>query len=258
MSSKSTNGKLNRYLLLGLTCGALIALSVPAQAAFVNGSLSTTSGFTETATSLLFCLSSAIPCPNTTTGTFDIGDSGTGDLAAPYANDPAGVTVTNLNNTNAPVGTLLPGNGIVFLTFNPSGALPTPDIQFWVKEVLPGVGGTTNCAAAPADGQECTPSGSAVTFLNAGGDSSATITIQGEAERISTGQFDPLKIILTAQFTTPFQTVLSNFAGAGSISATESGTFTATAATPEPSAILPLCFLIGLLFVAYHRRLRSA
>jgi hypothetical protein len=247
----------HRGFLVGLTCGAVLALTVPARAAFINGSLDTTSGFTETATSLLFCLSSAIPCPNTTTGTFDLGNTGTGDFAAPYANDPSGVTVTNLNSTIAPVGTVLPGNGIVFLIFNPSVSLPTPDIKLWISEVLPGVGGTADCGLAPAGAQTCTPPGSAVTFLNtAGGDSSATITANGEAERISTGQFDPLQIIFTAQFNTPYQTVLADFAATGSISSTESGSFTATATPTVPEPMTSALLGSGLLALGIMLRLK--
>ena len=246
-----------RGVLFGLTCAAALALSLPAQAAFVTGTLQTTSGFTETATALDFCTTASIPCSNTPTGTFDIGMSGTGDFAAPYANDPNGVTVTNLNNVNAPVGTVLAGNGIVFLAFNPSAALPTPDIQLWIKEVLPGVGETVgNCSTAVT--ATCTPTGSAVTFTNVGGgNSSATISAMGEAERISTTEFDPLKLVFTAQFNSPYQTVFSNFLATGSISSSESGTFTATA-VPEPGTMLSLGLLVGLLFAAHRFRAKWA
>jgi hypothetical protein len=242
MSMNERNG----LLLLGLACGAVLALSVPAKAAFISGTLATTSDFTETATSLSFCPSPTTPCTGPT-GSFNIPSTGTGDFADPYSDDPSGFTVTNLNSTNAPVGTVL-ATPLVFLTFNPSVALPVPDIELLVTEVLPGVGGTANCAAAPSAGQECTPTGSAVTFLNtAGGDSSATISILGEAERISTGEVDPLQIVFTAQFNTPFQTVLANFVSTGSISSSQSGAFTATAPTGVPEPMTSMLLGSGLL-----------
>ena len=106
----------NKVFLAGMTYGALFALSVPARAQFVVGTLATTSGFTETATSLLFCLAFAIPCPNTTYGTFNIGDTGTGSFAACNANDPGGVNGywIGLTRISAGLGTVLPGNGFVF------------------------------------------------------------------------------------------------------------------------------------------------
>jgi hypothetical protein len=239
----------HRCVLLGLIWSAVLALGVPAKANSINGTLNTTFGFTESATSLLFCTSAGIPCANTPTGTFDVpigGDSGSGDFitGGPYADDTSGVTVTNLNSMDEPVGTVLPGDGVPFLTFNPSGGL---DIRLWVTEVLPGAGTLGACATGIGP---CTPNGSAVTFFNTPIGSTAIINIVGEAERISTGQFDLLTGIFTAQFTSDYQTELALFAANGSISTSGSASLTATP-TPEPmtsmllgSGLLAFCIML--------------
>jgi hypothetical protein len=86
-----------------------------------------------------------------------------------------------------------------------------------------------------------------VTFLNTGGgNSSATISGVGFAERISTGEFDNLQIVFTSQFNQTYQQVLASFASAGSVTNTYSATFTASA-VPEPMTVSLLGLgLIGL------------
>jgi len=160
--------------------------------------------------------------------------------------------ITNLNTGNAPVGVTLGGNGLLFLTFAPSGALPVPDIQFYLTRLDAGVGGTGSCAAPAAAGQTCTLTGSPVTFLNGGSNnSSATITMTGLARRISTNEFDPLTMVFTAQFNTPYQTVLAALAAQGTITQTYSASFTATA-IPEP--VTSLLIGSGLLALGFLRR----
>jgi len=200
-------------------------------------------------TFLNFC-NTAGPCP-VAPGNWNPPGIGTGDLSTPYADDPNGGLLANLNNVNAPVGTLLPGNGILFLTFAPSGALPVPDIQFFLTELFAGVGGTASCGAAPAPGQTCTPAGSALTFLNSPGDnSSATISAVGLARRNSTDEFDSLQMVFTTQFNAPFQSVLASLASAGSVTSTYSVSFAAT--VPEPSTTLLLS--VGIVGLAVRRR----
>jgi hypothetical protein len=244
-----------RYALLKVTL-TLLVLSAVATATPVNGSLTLTGDFTVGATFLNFCDPATAPCP-AAPGNWNVPGTGTGDLGPPYANDPNGGLITNLNNANAPVGTTLAGNGLLFLTFAPSAALPVPDIEFYLKQLQAGVGGTADCGSAAAPGQTCTPAGSAVTFLNGnGGNSSATITAVGLARRISTNEFDPLQIVFTSQFNTPFQTVLANFASAGSITQGYSVTFTAASAVPEASAMSLV--LVGILtFLLFHGFQRS-
>jgi len=237
-------------LLLGV-CAALTALPAPTMATSINGTLQLGGTFTLGPTgSINFC-STGGPCP-AAPGNWNVPGVGTGDLNTPYADDPNGGLITNLSNATEPVGTLVAP--VLFLTFAPSGALPTPDIDFFMTELFAGVGGTAQCAAVPAPGQICTPSGTALTFLNgAGGNSSVTITAEGLAKRVSTAETDPLQIVITSQFNTPFQTVLAALAANGSVTNTYSATFTATPATtptPEPSSLLMLSSgLIGLGFM---------
>lgn len=192
-------------LSLGLLVSlALIAASGPAAASPITGTLNLSGTFTIGANFLNFC-ATAGPCP-AASGNWNVPSIGTIDLLTPYADDPNGGLITNLTSVSEPVGTVLPGNGVLFLTFAPSGALPTPDIQFYVTEVFAGVGSSASCGAAPAPGQVCTPTGSSVTLVNgAGGDSSATVTMQGLARRISTNEFDSLQngLHLPIQYAVP-------------------------------------------------------
>lgn len=225
----------NRRLRASLICAALALTTTAAFAVPVNGTLQLNGSLTIASTSLNFCASAGSCAPSP--GNWNVPGSGTGDLANPYANDPNGGLITNLNGVNAPVGTLLPGHGIVLLTFAPSVALPVPDIQFYLTKLLAGVGGSAACGAPPAPGQTCTPVGSALTFTNgAGGTSTATIAIQGEARRISTNEFDSLQMdISTSSFPFPFQTALSVLGGGGSLS-TSYGSAT-TAASPPAAPV---------------------
>lgn len=246
--------RLNRLFPGLLVCAALT--SVPVLASPIAGSLQLGGSFSIGATFLNFC-NTALPCPSAP-GNWNIPGTGTGDLLPPYGDDPNGGMITNLTSVDEPVGTLLPGNGVLFLTFTPSGALPTPDIEFYLTQVFGGVGGTASCVAAPAAGQTCTPAGSSVTLLNgAGGNSSATITMQGLARRISTDEFSDLQIVFTSQFNTPFQDVLATLASGGTVSNTFAASFTASIqAVPEPVASVLVGS--GLLALGLLRRRRRA
>jgi hypothetical protein len=247
--------KPTKLLLAGLALGALLALSVTATATPINGSATWTGVFTLTTAGVLsFCppvTPVQTPCPAVSGGApgWNVPGSGTGDLAV-YGSDPNGGTITTLSQATNPVGVTL-ATPTLFMTFAPAPGIG--DISFYMQTVFAGVG--DGCGGVPAPGQTCTPSGSAVTFLNgAGGNSSATITAQGFARHASDAPgfalASPLQYVFTAQFNKPFQGVLADFASAGSITSTYSATATATA-IPEPLPSLLIGF--GLLGVGFLR-----
>jgi hypothetical protein len=270
----SSVNKRNGGLLLGLAL-AVIVLSVPARAGFLtNGSSINESGVaTITGTSLTFCNSTtevAGQCPGTAGSTsWVVPSSATGSFCLTssasctgptgifdYQNDS--VTMTNLNTGDAPVGTPLPGNGLQFVTFNPTAGLPSPAITLFLTELFAGAGNNANCSTGMG---ECTPTGGSVTLVNTGANtSSATIAASGLAES-ETGQFSLMSIVFTAQFGENYQTLLAGFGSTvPEITASYSGTFTVGAAVPEPSSVLMTLMGGGLLLIALalrNKRIRS-
>src|SRR5262245_6171820 len=263
---KIMTNKLKKLLVGGFACAALLAFSVPALAIPVNGSATWTGVFTLTSTGVLsFCppvTPVQTPCPAVSAGPpgWNVPGSGTGDLAV-YASDPNGGTITTLSQATNPVGVTL-ATPSLFMTFAPAPGIG--DISFYMQTVFAGVGGLANCAAPPAAGQTCTPTGSALTFLNgAGGNSSATITAQGFARHASDAPgfaaASPLQYIFTAQFNELFQGVLADLATSGSITSTYSATATATnSATPVPEPASWFLLGCGVAALAALRRKKAA
>ena len=246
---------LKRLLFPVLTCGVFVELSVPAMAIPIIGTATWTGVFTLTsgspptgftANTLSFCpptTPTQNPCPSVSAGVpgWNVVGSGSGDLA-PYGSDPAGGTITSLSQATNPVGVTLV-TPTLFVTFAPSPGVG--DISFYMQTVFAGVGDPT-CSSLT-----CTPPGSSVTFLDGtGGNSSATITMEGFARHASDGPgfatATPLQMVFTAQFNSPYATVLSNFQSAGTLTSTYSATFAAQA-VPEPMTISLVGFgLLGL------------
>lgn len=244
-----TNRLMSKILVAGLACSVLLVLAAPAVAAPVTGTLDLSGTFTLATSFTNFC-NTAGPCA-AAPGNWNEPGSGTGDLATPYGNDPNGGLITNLSQAAEPVGTTVAP--VLFLDFAPSGALPAPDIEFFITEIFAGVGGSANCGAAPAPGQTCTPSGSSATFLNnADGTSSVTITAAGIAERISSSQTDALTMVLTAQFDTPFQSILTGYETG--ITSTYSATFDASPAATVPEPLSLSLVGSGLIGIVLLRR----
>lgn len=167
--------------------------------------------------------------------------------------------IQDLVLSSEPVGT----------TFDDPGwlTLPAPDadLSITLTYIAPGTDGQTDCSAAPAPGQTCTPLDGAGTpgpFNLVNGPlvngvvttSSASFTFVGivtdgvPADNTQiTGQF-------SVNFGTPYQTVLTTLAtGPGfSVTNTYSGTFTAV---PEPSGVLMAlgAFMVGAALLAKRK-----
>ena len=245
-------GNLRR--LSALAFGAFLALSVPAMATPITGTATITGVFTLTTGGLLsFCAPvtpTQTPCPAVPLGPpgWNVPGSGTGDLTA-NGSDAAGGTIATLSQATNPVGVTL-ASPTLFMTF----AGPPNDISFYMQTVFAGVGDPT-CLSLT-----CTPPGSPVTFLNgAGGNSSATITMQGFARHASDAGSgfalaSPLQMVFTAQFNQPYATVIANFNSTGSLTSTYSANFSATGPSAVPEPVTGLLIGSGLLGLAFLRR----
>jgi len=254
-----------RVLLGLLACAVVLTVAVPAMATPITGSATWTGVFTLTNAGILsFCppvTPVQTPCPTVSAGApgWNVPGSGTGDLAV-YGSDPNGGTIFTLSQATNPVGVTL-ATPTLFMTF--AAAPGVGDVSFFMQTVFNGVGGAAACGAPPANGQTCTPPGSSVTFLNsAGGNSSATIAMQGFARHAADAPgfalATPLQYVFTAQFNAPFQSVLADFSANGSLTSTYSATATATPVqvpVPEPlSSLLIAGGLLGLSILRNRRR----
>jgi energy-converting hydrogenase Eha subunit E len=132
-----------------------------------------------------------------------------------------------------------------FLTF---AAAPTLSLDLTFIE--PGVFGSASCAAVPAAGQVCTPTGSPFNFVNLASGSSLSFAVSGTAsDGVSDGPFTG---IYTAQFVgLSYQSVLATFANGGSVTTSYSGSFEVV---PEPGTFGLLGAALGLLALRARRR----
>jgi hypothetical protein len=157
-----------------------------------------------------------------------IGPGATGSFAAL---DGTTITIEDLNSITEPTGSLFGPD--LFISFNADPSLPPLAINM----IFAGIYGTSQCLIAPAVGQQCTPnilSASGVSpfnFVNnppSPGQATATFAFAGtEGSSAWIGNF-------TSQFTSPYQTVLSDLATHGSVSNTFSASFDVTE-IPEPN-----------------------
>jgi hypothetical protein len=183
---------------------------------------------------------------------FDPEDTGEGNfIVFPNSDgDFAGLLATpgdilDLNDTDHPTGDVL---NVEFLSF-----AAAPDIQFNLISILPGEFGNTDCGAAPAAGQICTPGSpsggmSPFEFVNLSPTSSVvSFQVQAEAVRISTGEITPYTGSFSATFNDQnFQSVLQSFFETGEVATGFDAEFTPGFVIPEPST---MNLLIGALFV---------
>jgi hypothetical protein len=219
-----------------------------------------------------FCVSSASAAP--ITGTVNISGSvavgGTFIDFQPPVGPPSGTfAVSNTGNSGSfaglsnTAGTILDiatmsGPLTGFLTF-----ASAPNIRLDLTSVDPGSFTSTDCFAAPAAGQTCTPGApfpQPNPFNLSNGSASlsvASITFHGTAVNTTTGETSSFIGVFSSQFTVPYQTLLSDIAAGGSISTSYSASITATSTTvPEPATMILLgSGLIGI-FVMGRKRTR--
>jgi hypothetical protein len=150
-----------------------------------------------------------------------------------------------------------------FLTF-----ASAPNIRLDLTSIDVGSFTSTECFAAPAAGQTCTPpigfgGGVGTNPFNLNNTSvstsSASITFHGTAVNTTTGETSNFTGIFSSQFTVPYQTLLNDIAAGMTISTSYSATVTAAAGTtpiPEPATMILLgSGLIGI-FVIGRKRAR--
>jgi hypothetical protein len=178
-----------------------------------------------------------------------IGSGATGSFAGL---DGTTITIEDLDRTTEPVGSTFGPD--LFVSFDARPSLAPLNINM----IFNGLYTAAGCLAAPPQpGQSCTPgppitpSSSPFNFVNnppAPGQATATFAFSGVEGTSSTwnGNF-------TSQFGVPFQTVLSDFQGNGSVSNTYSATFTVTSTTPVPETSSLSLLGLGLALVMLSR-----
>jgi hypothetical protein len=178
----------------------------------------------------------------------DISASGlpNGDIPSAIAGADA-ANIGSLTNPPDVVGGFAPAT---FMTFNSAGITT----QLLINFIEPGIDGSADCAAAPAPGQICTPTGSPVNFTNTALDqSTGTWVFSGVTNTPGvswTGDF-------TSQFTTPYQTFLADLVANESASNSFAATITlkeAATTVPEPGSMGLTMISLGLIGTFLRRR----
>lgn len=240
---------------LGLALAAAL-LPSHAFADSISGTLNVAGTITLTSTGIAFA-------PSGTTGTV-LADAftNTGTFATLNSGDPTSEQSGTIYDIN--FATTTPGS--VFIT----GFSSAPDATLDLTGLGPGVFGASQCAAAPAVGQTCTPSLSPYNFVNlpagTGFDTLLSISVTGTAVNTSTGETSPFTGTITTQFAGPYQMLFATVANGGSVSSSFSATFVVdggddtggTTTTPEPGSFLMLLAGLGTLtLLAGLRRFRQ-
>ncbi len=96
--------------------------------------------------------------------------------------------------------------------------------------LAPGSFGSGECGAAPAVGQNCSPAGSPLSFVNTPTGSTMTLAASADLVDASTGASSPGAILLWSQFEgQPYQQVLATLGRGGAVASGYSGEFASAA-----------------------------
>jgi hypothetical protein len=265
--------KFSRFIFPAVMMCAVTATSTFATP--VSGQLNMTGDANVGATVLTFLcdivVTGSTPCP-AGSGNFLAGGAAaqTGSFIV-YANDPG--FIKSINQAAQPINAnFLLSN---FITFSPTGTVPSPDVALDLTFLFTGTFGQAQCGAAPAPGQTCTPIIPALVsaanplglspfnLSNTQTGSDAVFSVAGNARRISTGELTPFNGTFSAQFTSSpgttngsFQSLLGTISGGGTITTSYSSTFNATA-VPEPGTLTMLLGGLSLAGLARIRRRRQ-
>ena len=167
----------------------------------------------------------------TTPGAFVIDPTSTGTFA------PLATSWGIAQGISAPVDT--PVSVADFLIF-----AADPTITATLTELSSGIFNATQCGIAPAAGQTCTLTGSALSLMNLAADMVALAFDVSALMESSTGEVTPYAGVITAQFAgMNFQTLLAALLAGGSVNALYSASFApigAPTSVPEPATMLLL------------------
>jgi hypothetical protein len=204
---------------------------------------------------------STAPCVPGGPGNFAV-NAATGDLT-PYLGE--GGYIKNLSEATTPLNTpFLLSNWLTFFT----GPVLVPDLALDLRFINLGIDPQTDCTAAPAVGQLCTPiipalvgapndpqglSSFNLQNLSNGG-SSASFTVTGTARKLSTGELSSFTGTFTASLDTPYQVALQQILSGQPFTHTYGVSFRLTP-IPEPGFGLPVLF--GCLLAFFARRYRG-
>ncbi len=215
---------MKKLLLLMVVLGSVVA--IPALAAPIIGDLNITGSVQVGATTIDWFPYDDPVVGGSTSGTFTVDPSSTGDFASVIGSTG---TSLDLDVTSQPVGT--PFSLPNFLTVGP--------YSFTLTFINPGVFSSASCGAPAAAGQTCTPNfpppKSPFNLTNlTSSSSSASFSVMGTVTRNGTDVTNFTGLFTTQFPTQSFQDLLAIVSGGGKVPSSYSASFTAQA-IPEPA-----------------------
>ena len=173
-----------------------------ARATPIAGTATTTGSMTQSASLIDFLPAGA------GNGTFTVSAGGTGPFAA--LSGTSGV-IKDLPSASVPVNTSI--SLVDFMTFAGNA-----NVHFTLTRLNAGIFSSAACASPPAVGQTCTPTGSALNFVNVATNSSTiSFGVQGVAINAATAETSSFTSTVSASFPAYYQTVLAILGGGGSV-----------------------------------------